>query len=80
MTRCFEVLVPYYDRRESAAKGVPIDTRHAYVVQVWARDVDRAQGYAKERFRDHRIFHRTAAMAPEGPVALRVVRDAQPLV
>ena len=76
--RCFEVLVPYYDARESERRSLPSDTRHTLVVNVWAPDVARAVNCARERFHDHRRTHdRAARMAAEGPIALRIAREVE---
>lgn len=77
-SHCFEVLVPYFDTHESARRGQPLDTRHSLTVAVWASDATNAQRCARERFRDHRVLNRSAQMAPEGPVALRVLRPRSP--
>lgn len=71
---CYEVLIPYTDAVESGVKGLPADARHSIVVNVWATSATMAQTYARERFRDHRVRARSARIAAEGPIPLRVVR------
>ena len=76
-SRCFEVLIPYLDAEDARKKGQPSDTRHALVVNVWAPGVTEALVCARERFQDHRRTHRSARMATEGPVALRIAREVE---
>lgn len=69
----YEVLVPYTDPTESCAKSLPADTRHSWIVEVWATDPLMAADCACERFREHRLRARTARIAAGGPVPLRIL-------
>jgi hypothetical protein len=73
----YEVLVPYTDAREASVRGLPSDTRLSLLVQVWASDPRTACESARERFREHRVRNRSARMAVEGPVPLRIVRTEE---
>lgn len=75
---CYEVLIPYYHPREAAKQGLSPDARLTMIVRVWALDVAGALACAHERFLDHRRLHgRSARMAPEGPVPLRIAREVE---
>lgn len=75
---CYEVLIPYYHAREALKRGLQADSRLTLLVRVWAMDVQGALCAAEERFHDHRRLRgRSARMAPEGPVPLRIAREVE---